>query len=116
MSSVKLKHTLIVLLVLSIAIFLAKFPTIYHSLKQNEDIWFVGYAVWFDQKDISSYIAHIRTAENDGIFIRNRYTLVDHPGTFIFQPYTVLGVINRYLHLDYFLLFHISNYIIPDGC
>lgn len=105
------KEIFLLVSVILFAVFITKFPALYHSLNPEQGYWFVGHAEWFDQKDVNTYISHIRTAQEEGLFIKNRYTLEEHPGAFIFQPYTFLGILNRSLELDPIFLFHIASII-----
>ena len=43
------------------------------------------------------------------MMLENVYTTIPHQKLFIFQFYTFLGVVNRFLNLDPFLLFHLSS-------
>lgn len=103
------KEAGLVVLVFLLAVFITKFPSVYYSFQNDPVNWFVGHAEWFDQKDINTYISHIRTGEMDGLLIKNRYTLTEHPGALVFIPYSALGIVNRLLDLDHIFLFHIST-------
>ncbi|MBI3443648.1 hypothetical protein HY008_03175 [Candidatus Woesebacteria bacterium] len=67
-------------------------------------------ASWFDAWDINAYVSYIRYAERHGsLMLENTYTTIPHTPVFVFQYYTFLGLINRLLHLDPFLLFHLAS-------
>ena len=93
------------------AIFITKFPTLYHALHTPPELFFTGQISWFDAWDINAYVSYIRFGQRHGVLLENTYTLEPHQGVFVFQTYTILGVINRFLNLDPFLLFHIASII-----
>jgi len=103
-----LEPVLVALIIFS-AIFLSKYPTLYHFQHQPENLFFSGQASWFDAWDINSYVSYIRYGQRNGVMLKNTYTTVPHQPVFVFQTYTLLGVLNRYIRLDPFLLFHLAS-------
>lgn len=97
--------------VIFVSIFLAKFPTLYHALNTPKDSWFVKQASWFDAWDVNMVVSYLRYGERHGIMLQNTYTSISHPPVFIFQYYTFLGLLNRFLKAEPFLLFHIASVI-----
>lgn len=93
------------------AIFLAKFPTVYNALNTPQGYWFPKQTSWFDAWDINFQVSYIRYGQRHGVLLENTYTTAPHKPVFIYQYYTILGVVNRLLHLDPFLLFHLSSII-----
>lgn len=104
-------ESLIVAAVIFIAIFFAKFPTLYNWLNTPKGYWFPKQTSWFDAWDINFQVSYIRFGQRRGVLLENTYTTALHKPVFIYQYYTILGVVNRFLHLDPFLLFHLSSVI-----
>src|SRR3989338_4070633 len=105
----------IVALIIFLAIFLAKYPTLRNALNTPSGLFFTRQVVWFDAWDINAYVSYIRYGQRNGVFLKNTYTTDPHQGVFVFQKYTLLGVINRFLRLDPFLLFHIASIMAGIG-
>lgn len=105
----------IIILVTLAAIFLAKFPTLYHWLNTPQGYFFPGQTSWFDAWDINFYVAVIRFGERAGMMMQNIYTTMPHQSVFVFQYYTILGIVNRLLHFHPFFLFHLSSIITSIG-
>ncbi|MBI5452182.1 hypothetical protein HY945_01855 [Candidatus Gottesmanbacteria bacterium] len=101
--------------VILVSIFLTKFPTFYHALNTPKNAWFVKQASWFDAWDVNAYVSYIRYGERNGMMLVNTYTTIPHSGVFVFQYYTFLGILNRFLHLNPFLLFHLASIITDIG-
>ncbi|MBI3379763.1 hypothetical protein HY029_03355 [Candidatus Gottesmanbacteria bacterium] len=102
-------ENLIIAAVIFVAIFFTKFPTLYHWLNTPKGYWYPKNTSWFDAWDINVYVSYIRYGQKAGVFLENTYTTVPHPKEFIYQYYTFLGVFNRFLHLDPFVLFHLAS-------
>lgn len=101
-------ESLIVAAVIFVAIFFAKFPTLYHWLNTPKGYWYPKNTSWFDAWDINTYVSFIRYGERAGVLLENPYTTITHDKEFIYQSYTVPGVLNRLFHLDPFIVFHIA--------
>jgi len=102
---------LIIVGVILAVLFFIKFPTLYNALNTPTGYWFPKQTSWFDAWDINFQVAYIRFGQRNGVLLENTYTTIPHQPVFIYQYYTILGVINRLIHLDPFLLFHISSII-----
>lgn len=102
----------LVVLVIVAALFLSKFPTLYHFLNTPEGYWFVGHTSWFDSWDINVYLSYIRFGERAGVLLENLHTTVPHKGIFIFQFYTLLGVLNRIFHVSPIALYQIASVVV----
>jgi hypothetical protein len=106
-----ISEKIIVFFVILFALFLAKFPSLYHAMNTPPGYWFVGHTSWFDGWDIQVYLSAIRYGEHSGVFLQNAYTTVPHQGEFIYQFYTFLGVLNRFLHTTPIVLFQAASVI-----
>lgn len=104
-------ETYIVIAVIFAAIFFAKFPTLYHWLNTPKGYWYPKNTSWFDAWDTNMQVSYIRYGQRNGVMLENTYTTVPHQPVFIYQYYTFLGVLNRLLNLDPFILFHIAAII-----
>ena len=91
--------------------FIAKFPVLFHALNTPPGYWFVKQNTFFDAWDINVYVSMIRYGQRAGMMVQNMYTTIPHPGMFVYQFYALLGVINRFLQLDPFLLFHLASVV-----
>ena len=98
-----------VVLIIFLAIFISKYPTLHNALNTPKELFFTKQVSWFDAWDINAYVSYIRYGQNHGVLLENSYTLDPHQGVFVFQTYTLLGVLNRYVHLDPFLMFHLAS-------
>lgn len=93
-------------------IFLTKFPVLYHYFNPPNSYISVKQASWFDAWDVNAYVSYIRYGQNFGMMLENTYTTIPHSGVFVFQLYTLLGVVNRIFHLDPFLIIHLASIMI----
>lgn len=105
------KETFIVAIVIFTAIFLAKFPTLYHWLNTPTGYWYPKQSSWYDAWDSNFQVSYIRFGQNHGMMLENTYTTMPHQGVFIYQYYTLLGVLNRFLKLDPFILYHLASIV-----
>jgi len=104
-------ESLIVAAVIFLAIFFAKFPTLYHWLNTPKGYWYPKNTSWFDAWDTNFQVSYIRYGQRKGVMLENTYTTTPHKPVFIYQYYTGLGVLNRLLKLDPFILFHLASII-----
>lgn len=98
-----------VVLIIFSAIFFSKYPTLHNALNTPKGLFFTGQVSWFDAWDINAYVSYIRYGQIHGVLLENSYTLNPHQGVFVFQTYTLLGVLNRFISLDPFLLFNLAS-------
>lgn len=103
------REHIFILGVIFASVFFAKFPTLYHWLHTPQGYWYPQQTSWFDAWDINVYVSYIRFGERVGLALQDTYTTIPHPSAYIYQFYTILGMLNRILHLDPFLLFHLSS-------
>lgn len=108
---VEMLEKIIVVLVIVAAVFFAKFPTLYNALHTPAGYWFPKQTSWFDAWDTNVQVSYIRYGQRRGLLLENTYTTIPHAPVFIYQFYTGLGVINRLLRLDPFVLFHLSSIV-----
>lgn len=108
-------ENLIVATVIFFAVFFAKFPTLYHWLDTPKGYWYPKQTSWYDAWDINTYASYIRYGQRHGLLLENTYTTVLHPKVFIYQYYTSLGILNRFLRLDPFILFHLASVLISTA-
>lgn len=104
-------ESLVVASTIFLAIFFAKFPTLYHWLNTPAGYWYPKQTSWFDAWDTNFQVSYIRYGQRDGLALQNTYTTTPHKPVFIYQYYTALGVFNRLLHFDPFILFHLASII-----
>lgn len=104
-------ENLIVAAVIFVAIFFAKFPTLYNWLNTPKGYWYPKNTSWFDAWDTNFQVSYIRYGQRYGLALQNTYTTIPHKPVFIYQYYTGLGVANRLLKLDPFILFHLASII-----
>lgn len=102
-------ENLIVAAVIFLAIFFAKFPTLYNWLNTPKSYWYPKQTSWYDAWDTNFQVSDIRWGQRKGILAQNTYTTIPHKGEFIYQFYTFLGVANRILHMDPFVLYHLAT-------
>ena len=108
-------EAVIVSMIIFSAIFISKYPTLHNALNTPSGLFFTKQSVWFDAWDINAYVSYIRYGQRNGVLLENTYTTIPHPGVFVFQTYTLLGVLNRYLNFDPFLLFHLASTLAGIG-
>lgn len=104
-------ENLIIAAVIFFAIFFAKFPTVYNWLNTPKGYWYPKNTSWFDAWDTNFQASYIRYGQRKGVMLENTYTTIPHKPVFIYQYYTGLGVANRLLKLDPFILFHLASII-----
>lgn len=104
-------ENLIVAAVIFIAIFFAKFPTLYNWLNTPKGYWYPKNTSWFDAWDTNFQVSYMRYGQRNGVMLENTYTTIPHKPVFVYQYYTGLGVVNRLLKLDPFILFHLASII-----
>lgn len=104
-------ETLFVAGVILIAIFMAKFPTIYNWLNTPAGFISSKNTSWFDAWDTNFQVADIRWGQRQGFLAQNTYTTIPHKSELIYQFYTFLGVTNRLFHLDPYVMFHVGSVI-----
>lgn len=102
---------LIIAAVVFSAIFLAKFPTVHNASHTPSGYWYPRQTSWFDAWDTNFQVSYMRYGERRGVMLENTYTTSSHGPVFIYQYYTLLGVMNRLLHLDPFVLFHLASIV-----
>src|SRR3989344_3358159 len=105
----KLTELFLVSLLIFLGIFLSKYPTLHNYLNTPAGKFFPGNTSWFDAWGINTYVSYIRYGNKNGIMLENTYTTVPHQKAFVFQVYTFLGILNRYLKLNHFFLFHLAS-------
>ena len=101
----------VIIVVILAAVFLAKFPTLYNWVNTPSGFWFPKNTSWFDAWDTNFQVSDIRYGQKAGILAQNTYTTIPHNSALIYQFYTLLGIINRLLRLDPFILFHLASII-----
>ncbi len=104
-------ENLIVAAVIFVAIFFAKFPTLYNWLNTPKGYWYPKQTSWFDAWDTNFQVSYIRYGQRNGVMLENTYTTAPHKPVFVYQYYTGFGVVNRLLKLDPFILFHLASII-----
>ncbi|MBI2617199.1 hypothetical protein HYW55_03645 [Candidatus Gottesmanbacteria bacterium] len=97
--------------VIFLAIFFAKFPTLYHWFNTPEGYWYPKQTSWFDAWDTNFQVSYMRYGQLYGMGLVNTYATIPHGPVYIYQYYTFLGVINRLFNLDPFILFHIASIV-----
>lgn len=105
------KEIFIIAVVIFAAVFLAKFPTLYHWLNTPKGYWYPKQTSWYDAWDTNFQVSYMRFGQNHGMMLQNTYTTLPHKGVFIYQYYTFLGVLNRFLKLDPFVLYHLASIV-----
>lgn len=100
---------LIVAAIIFVAIFFAKFPTLYHWLNTPQGLWYPKNTSWYDAWDTNSQVSYLRWGQSHGLALQNTYTTIPHTPVFVYQFYTGLGVLNRILNMDPFVLYHIAS-------
>src|SRR3990167_8253623 len=108
----KTLEKIIVLGVIFLGLFITLFPALYNYLNTPENLFYSGQTSWFDAWDINTYVSYIRYGQKYGVFLQNTYAHEPHSGVFVFQVYTILGLINRLLNLNPFLLYHLASVIV----
>ncbi len=108
-------ENLIVAAVIFVAIFFAKFPTLYHWLNTPKGYWFPKNTSFYNAWDTNFQVSYLRYSQRHGLNLENTYTTEPHKGVFIYQYYSLLGIVNRFLHLDPFVLFHLATIITSIG-
>src|SRR3989338_3713186 len=88
-----------VVLIIFLAIFTSKYPTLHNALNTPKELFFTKQVSWFDAWDINAYVSYLRYGQNQGVLLENSYTLDPHQGVFVFQTYTLLCVLNLFIHL-----------------
>lgn len=104
-------ENLIVAAVIFVAIFFAKFPTVYNWLNTPKGYWYPKNTSWYDAWDTNFQVSYMRYAQRKGVALQNTYTTVPHKPVVIYQYYTYLGLLNRFLRLDPFILYHLTTVI-----
>jgi hypothetical protein len=99
------------ILIVFIALVFSKLPTLYNYLHTPPGYWYVGHTSWFDAWDIQVYLSAILFGERHGVMLQNAYTTISHTGVFIYQYYTLLGVVNKIVHTSPIILFQLSSII-----
>lgn len=97
--------------VILVAIFLAKFPTVYNWLNTPDGLVSSKNSSWFDAWDTNFQVSDIRWGMRNGIMAQNTYTTIAHNSAFIYQFYTLLGILNRPFQIDPFIVFHVGSVI-----
>lgn len=106
-----MKESILIAAVIFLAIFFAKFPTLYNWLNTPAGYWYPKNTSWFDAWDTNFQVSDIRYGQRKGLFVQNTYTTIPHKPAFIYQYYTFLGILNRFLHLDPFILYHLATIV-----
>lgn len=108
-SKQSVQKLLFVAAVITVAIFFAKFPSLYNWLNTPPGFISSKNTSWFDAWDTNFQVADIRWGERAGILAQNTYTTIPHHSELIYQFYTSLGIVNRLFHLDPYILFHVGS-------